>query len=208
MGIRLWLFFQSIHQIQECYGVKAKTILDNIATQQYFGTHSYEAAEELSKRIGDATIAITTSGKTDSETNQQGERGKGGGSVTTGSSTNYSDIGRRLYKAEEILLLPKHVGLVFHRNIPVILSFLIPFNQYQEYRAGGIVGVPNLGRSATRASLALLLAGLIFVALAIGWPLDLLPHQQARFPPFAEQSEANSRRGFYRKPLTNTRNLP
>ncbi len=35
MGIRLWFIFQSLHQLQECYGDKAKVILDNIDTQQY-----------------------------------------------------------------------------------------------------------------------------------------------------------------------------
>ena len=56
MGIRLWFFFQSINQLKERYGDKAKTILDNIDTQQYFGVNSFEAAEEISKSIGDTTI--------------------------------------------------------------------------------------------------------------------------------------------------------
>ena len=36
MGIRLWLFFQSIEQLKKCFGDNAGTVLDNLATQQYF----------------------------------------------------------------------------------------------------------------------------------------------------------------------------
>jgi type IV secretion system protein VirD4 len=202
MGIRLWFFFQSIHQVQECYGDKAKTILDNIDTQQYFGTNSYDSAEELSKRIGDTTIAIRTYGDNKGESYQKGEGGTDGGSTSTGTNTNYSDMGRRLFKAEEILTLPKTIALIFHRNVPVIPSRLIPFYEYQEYKAGGAAGQPGLGHAATRMSAALLAGSLIFAALTIGWSFDLPFYHQARFQPAAEASEADSRRGFNRSLFT------
>lgn len=48
MGIRLWFFFQSLHQLNEVFGDKAKTILDNIDTQQYFAVNEFENADALS----------------------------------------------------------------------------------------------------------------------------------------------------------------
>jgi type IV secretion system protein VirD4 len=136
MGIRLWFFFQSYHQLKECYGEKYKVFLDNIDTQQYFGTASYEVADELSKRSGDTTIPITASGDNTGRTHQESSSPQGGSSSTsfsTGRNTNYSDITRRLFKPEEILMFPKEVALVFHRNVPVILSYLIPHTEYSEY---------------------------------------------------------------------------
>ena len=62
MGIRLWLFFQSLEQLKKCFGDNAGTVLDNLATQQYFAITSYETAEAMSKRIGDGTILIRTEG--------------------------------------------------------------------------------------------------------------------------------------------------
>jgi type IV secretion system protein VirD4 len=194
MGIRLWFFFQSIHQVQECYGEKAKTILDNIDTQQYFGTNSYEAAEELSKRIGETTISVVAHGKNDGRSRPTGGTGQESGSVSTGGNTNYSDTGRRLYKAEEILTLPKNVALVFHRHLPVIPSHLIPFSKYPEFWAGGIAGQPGLGRSATEKAVCLLVATLVFAALAFSLcPFDARPGVPAGFAfpqegPFPEPS--------------------
>lgn len=49
MGIRLWLFFQSLEQLKKCFGENAGTVLDNLATQQYFSINSYETAEAISK---------------------------------------------------------------------------------------------------------------------------------------------------------------
>lgn len=193
MGIRLWFFFQSIHQVQECYGEKAKTILDNIDTQQYFGTNSYEAAEDLSNRIGETTIGITTYGETTTRTHQSGGNGNDSGSTTYGNNTNYSDMGRRLFKPEEILTLPKNVALVFHRNVPVILSHLIPYSAYPEYQAGGAAGQPGLGRTATEKSLALLIASLMFVAFIWAWQFDSTSSRQVHFQPVAEPSGSVSK---------------
>src|SRR5207248_4934970 len=62
MGIRMWLFFQSIEQLKKCFGDNAGTVLDNLATQQYMSITSYETAEAMSKRIGDETVVIRTEG--------------------------------------------------------------------------------------------------------------------------------------------------
>ena len=40
MGIRLWLFFQSIEQLKKCFGDNAGTVLDNLATQQFISIDS------------------------------------------------------------------------------------------------------------------------------------------------------------------------
>src|SRR5262249_11799752 len=48
-GIRIWLFVQSLQQLNKCFGENAATVLDNIGTQQYFGLGgALKTAEELS----------------------------------------------------------------------------------------------------------------------------------------------------------------
>jgi type IV secretion system protein VirD4 len=127
MGIRLWFFFQSIQQLNECFGDKAKTILDNIDTQQYFCVPSIEAGEEISKRIGDTTISVVSHGDNSGDSRQYGENGQRSKTTSSGGSTTHSETGRRLLKPEELIGLPEDVALVFHRNLPVIPARLIRY---------------------------------------------------------------------------------
>ena len=72
MGMRLWFVFQSLGQLKTTFGDKASTILDNIGTQQYFGINSYETAEEISKRIGTATIGTASANSSTSSSRSTG----------------------------------------------------------------------------------------------------------------------------------------
>ncbi len=73
-GIRLWFFFQSVGQLTKSFGERAGTFLDNIDTQQYFGTNAFESAEAISKRIGDATIEVKSVNDTTSSSRPTGPR--------------------------------------------------------------------------------------------------------------------------------------
>ena len=95
MGIRLWLFFQSLEQLKKCFGDNAGTVLDNLATQQYFSINSYETAEAMSKRIGDETIVIRTEGDNRGTSTPTGGDGKNPGSRSSGSNTTLSEIATR-----------------------------------------------------------------------------------------------------------------
>ena len=128
MGIRLWFFFQSLHQLQECYGEKAKVILDNIDTQQFFAINDWDNAEAISKRIGDATISVVSHGKNAGSSWQQAaNRGSQTSGRSDGWNTNVSETGRRLIKPEELMVMPEDAALVFHRNSPVILARLLRY---------------------------------------------------------------------------------
>lgn len=128
MGIRLWFFFQSLSQLHECYGDRAPVILENLDTQQYFGTNAYQTAEEISKRIGDRTVGIASRNDTQGRSAPTSGYTPGSqGSVSTSSSLTYSDTGRRLLKPEEILGLPNDLALTFHRNLPPIRATLVAY---------------------------------------------------------------------------------
>src|SRR5262249_42466467 len=71
-GIRLLLVYQSPGQLQTLYGDNAKTIADNLSTQIYIAMRSYDTHEQMSKMIGDETIAIVTGNEQDSTSTPTG----------------------------------------------------------------------------------------------------------------------------------------
>lgn len=182
MGIRLWFIFQSINQLKECYGDKAKTILDNIDTQQYFGVNSIEAAEEISKRIGDTTISLASYGENSGDSRQRGETGQNSSGVSSGRNSNISQTGRRMIKPEELLVAPEDVAWVFHRNLPVIPARLIKYYDHPAFRGGGTGNQPGLGRKAIENAVCLLLISILFAATAVSLsPFNLRPELPAGF---------------------------
>lgn len=167
MGIRLWFFFQSVHQLTDCFGEKAKTILENIGTQQYFCINEYDNAEAASKRIGDTTIALTTHGQNAGSSWNRGETGQRSSGGSDGWNTSVSEAGRRLFKPEELITLPEDVCLIFHRNMPVIRSRLLRYYNHPSFRRGGTGHQPGLGWEATHRALCVLVASVLFAAFAV-----------------------------------------
>lgn len=190
MGIRLWFFFQSVTQLHTCFGEKASTILDNIETQQYFGINSFFAADEISKRIGDATIATITRGGSTGSSRPVPNNGQHAGSESTGTSVNYADTGRRLFKPEELMLLPDDVALVFHRNLPVIPAKLLRYFEADEFRDGGTGSQPRLGFAAALLAVSLLAASGFLASVAANLPVPHTHPQAWRVaPPRPQRSQ-------------------
>ena len=192
MGIRLWFFFQSLHQMEDCFGDKAKTILDNIDTQQHFGLNDHDNAEALSKRVGDRTISVVSHGESYSQSHPNDSKGQESGSVTTGWSTTRSDTGRRVFKAEELMVMPEDDCLIFHRNLPVIPARLIKYYDHPAFRNRGTGVQPGLGKAASEKAVCLLLAGILFVLVAVNLPpSDARPVRTVRVPPHTGQGTTN-----------------
>lgn len=135
-GIRLYFIFQSLAQVRKCYGEAADEIIDNIGTMLFFNLgNAFSTAELLSKRIGNCTIRIRTPSDTESD-------GWGSNSAQPGESRNRSssrsvntaELGRSLLFPDEILRLPEDIGLVFHRNMPVIATRLLRHYDSPEFR--------------------------------------------------------------------------
>lgn len=137
-GIRLWFFFQSMGQLSKAFGDRASVFLDNIDTQQYFCINAIDSADVISRMIGDETITIESHQRGSSTSRPSGMSDKGQGSqYSASSSVTVSQMGRRLYKPEEILRLPSDMALIFHRNLPVIPARLIVSYRDRDFRNGG-----------------------------------------------------------------------
>jgi type IV secretion system protein VirD4 len=166
-GIRLWFFFQSVAQLKDCFGDRAAKILDNIDTQQYFGTNAFESAEAISKRAGDATILIESINKTVSRSRPVGpSKEPQPGSVSTSWSVTSSETGRPLFRPDEVIRLAEDVAIVFHRNLPVIPVELVRYYDAPEFAHGGIGAPRELGFASGVAAFGVLLLSFILIAVA------------------------------------------
>jgi type IV secretion system protein VirD4 len=191
MGIRLWLFFQSLEQVKKCFGDNAGTVLDNLATQQYFSINSYETAEAMSKRIGDQTIVIRTEGSNSGTSSPMGGDGKNPGSRNSGSNTTTSEAVRRLLKPEEILVLPEHAAVIFHKNNYVIVCDKVKHYADRAFRRRGVL-FRRWGTGRTRGlGLGEMLLGLAVLALA--WVATMIVTSL----PGPEQRPAAAPDGYY-----------
>ena len=179
-GIRLFFFFQSVDQVAECFGERATRFLDNIGLQLYFGTNAYESAEAISKRSGDATILIESLNRTSSFSRSFGGVKDQPGSTSTGDSVTSSEMGRPLFRPDEVLRLRDDLGLLFYRNMPVMPIKLLRYYNAKEFRFGRSGTSRGLGLSAGVVACAALLCSLVLAELAARLPR---PHsrQDARY---------------------------
>jgi type IV secretion system protein VirD4 len=171
-GVRIWLFFQSVNQLQECYGNNAQTILDNMSIQQFFGTNAFESADHISKRVGDCTILVEQINRNRQRSRPTGPKSHDQpGSVSSGDGVTISETGRRLLKPEEILVLPSDVSLTFYKDMHVIASELVPWHADPAFNNPKRIGrLPGMGLAAGVFSVAVLGLALAACVLADNLP--------------------------------------
>lgn len=183
MGIRLWFFFQSLGQLKEVYGDKADTFLHNMGTQQWFSINAYESAEYLSKRIGDASIVVEGFNRTTQRSRPENGGGKDDQrSISTSTSVNYSETGRRVLKSEEVLTLPPDTALIFHGSMPPVAARLLRYYDAPEFKRRRNGASRGLGLAAGMWCVMLLISG-VFVAIGAAVIPDPQPQRTYYVPP-------------------------
>lgn len=167
-GVRLWFFFQSMNQLEATFGDHAKTVLDNMGTQQYFGICNYHTAEEISRRIGDTTVTLESVAEADGHSWATGfNSSQSPGNRSTNRTVTCSETGRRLIKPEEIMTMPRSTALIFHQNMPVSLGFLPRYYDAPEFQNGGTGRNSRLGIMPCGLAASLLVAcGLLTLVIA------------------------------------------
>ena len=115
-GVRMLLAYQSGSQVTAAFKDKPTLIYDNCGTQIHMGpASSYEAAERLSKSLGDWTQFVDSEGANWGRSrNTEGN----GGQMSWGGSTNRAQQGRALLRPEEILTLGEEYVIAFQRGLP------------------------------------------------------------------------------------------
>jgi len=203
-GIRIGLYFQSINQLQKCYGDNAATVLDNLGTQVYFGiSNAFETAEAISKRIGDCTILQRSINDTKGHSRSTGTTGQGEtGNASSSVSVTTSEMQRRWAKAEEIMTLPDDLALVFHRNLPVIPVKLCKYYASPAFRGSRSGEDAGLGLAAGVMAALLLAVSLVLSGVVACLPCPAYPATRVPALPAASLPPADAlRRTGVRPPL-------
>lgn len=182
-GIRIGLYFQSLNQLQACYGSNAQTVLDNLGTQIYFGiSNSFESAEAVSRRIGDCTITQVSVNDTKGYSTGSGQSGAGG-SHSSSLSVTTSEMARRVARTEEIMTAAADQAFVFHRNMPVIIAKLCKYYASPAFRRGRTGDDSRLGFAAGAMAAILLVASLLLSIIVASLPMPATPRHSTLSAP-------------------------
>jgi type IV secretion system protein VirD4 len=159
-GVRLQFYFQSLGQLRKCFPEgQDQTLLSNVS-QVFFGVNDVQTAEYVSSRLGDSTIVVNSGGTSSGTSQQTNGKGESSTSKTTNESSNWSQLGRRLLKPEEVLGLSQRIAITFTPGVPPIWTTLIRY--YEETLA---VRPPGLiSRFAVASQVLVKSAALLFVA--------------------------------------------
>ena len=123
-GINLQLYYQSTAQLKLCFPFgQDENVLANVS-QVYFGVNN-SLADQLSARIGEQTIVVNSGGHSSGSSRSRSMGGmQDSVSYSETTSRNWSFLGRRLLKPEEILTMSERIALTFVPGIRPIRTVL------------------------------------------------------------------------------------
>lgn len=131
-GVILYMIYQSVSQLRQCFSEgQDQTLLSN-TSQVYFAVNDGATAELVSTRLGDETI-IVDSGGTSYGTSTQDSHGphpSWSRGTSYSENHNWQQQARRLLKSEEVLQLPPRTAITFTPGVPPIRTRLLRY--YEE----------------------------------------------------------------------------
>ncbi|MDY3551478.1 type IV secretory system conjugative DNA transfer family protein [Gemmata sp. JC717] len=134
-GVRLQFYYQSIGQLQKCWGDEGgdQTLLSN-TTQVFFGTNDHQTAEYVSNRLGEETIVVESGGTSKGWSNSTNEPGYSKSySTSWNTNRNWNQMARRLLKPEEVATLNPRIAVTFAPGVRPICTAL---TRYYEAKPG------------------------------------------------------------------------
>ena len=166
-GVRLILLYQALGQLKRCFpDGQDQTVLSNV-TQVFFGVNDKDTADYVSSRLGEKTITVDSGGSSYGGS-RSGDSGKGSPSTSTSwnRSENWSQLGRKLLKSEEVTALPGRVAITFTPGVPPIATWMVRSYENDFHPTPGM----GLWRSAfdtaclfaTAAMIAFVFTGILF----------------------------------------------
>ena len=129
-GIRLHLYYQSPSQLKKCFpNEQDQTVLANV-TQVFFAVNDM-SAEYISNRLGEETIVVESGGNSSGYSTPSGMGSNGQSTYSSNSTSNWSQMGRKLLKPEEILSLDERLAITFVAGQRPILTRLERYYEKQ-----------------------------------------------------------------------------
>ena len=142
-GVRLWLFFQDLDQIQKTYS-KWRSIIANCNVRQAFGVSDYQTAHEVSMMMGNRTVWAASAGKSGDFLLPV---------MPSHFHRNTAEAPRALMTPDEIMAMSQKRQLIFVQACRPILArkvryFDEPLFRYRydsfDHHVGARAGVPSL----------------------------------------------------------------
>jgi type IV secretion system protein VirD4 len=159
-GVRLQFYYQSVSQLRKCFpDGQEQTLLSNVS-QVFFGINDLNTAEYVSNRLGESTIVVSSGGTGLGTSHQMSSKGDGSSSRSTNENSNWSQMGRKLLKPDEVLGLSERIAITFTPGVPPIWTTLVRY--YEESLVGS--GIGFLQRFRTAAWMLIQSAALLAVS--------------------------------------------
>jgi type IV secretion system protein VirD4 len=138
-AVRLHFFYQSLGQLKKCFPEgQDQTLLSNV-TQVFFAVNDLQTAEYVSNRLGESTIVVTSGGSSTGTSRQSSNKGDGSSSYSKNESSNWSQMGRKLLKPEEVMGLSERTAITFTPGVAPIMTTLVRY--YEESLAVSQAGL-------------------------------------------------------------------
>jgi type IV secretion system protein VirD4 len=156
-GIRLVLIYQAIGQLKTCFpNGEDETLVANV-TQCFFAVNDNATAEEVSRRIGESTIVVTSGGSSRGSSYQssKGAQPNTSDGSSYNSNSNWAQQARRLLKPEEVMALPARTAITFVPNMPPIRTTLLRYYEEKNLGHSGILTRARLAVATLAASVVL-----------------------------------------------------
>ena len=162
-GFRMQAYLQSLGQLEELFPVdKGHTFLSN-TSQTFAAVNDPRTASYIQDRLGTQTIVVESGGRGSGDSMQWSDAGgaQSSRSRSTNVNHNWSQVGRPLLNAAEIMTLGERVAITF---VPGQSPILTRLERYYECR----IGPPRFQRLKTVLATAFVLAvGTITVTIAL-----------------------------------------
>lgn len=108
--VQLWPFLQDLNQLKSLYGDRWETFLANAGVIQWYTPNDMFTAEYLSRRMGQRTVATTSTSHSENSRD------------TSSSSTSHGETGRPLQTATELLGMHAALSVVTLSGLPYPIS--------------------------------------------------------------------------------------
>jgi type IV secretion system protein VirD4 len=140
-GIRVWLFLQSLSQLQSLFPKNGEhqAIEAAMETRIFFGIRDYKTAEELSNFLGTATVQSQSHSRSEGGSQSGGllemagsNSGNSSRSKNWGTNVTTSEMGRKLLFPDEILRLSPDIAIILTKGLPPIQAQLTRYYQTPE----------------------------------------------------------------------------
>ena len=129
-GVRLQFYYQSVSQLRKCFpDGQEQTLLSNVS-QVFFSVNDLPTAEYVSNRLGESTIVVDSGGTSTGTSRQSSGKGESSNTRSTNENSNWSQMGRRLLKPDEVLCMPQRIAITFTPKVPPIWTTLVRY--YEE----------------------------------------------------------------------------